>query len=114
MSPNFSTNLYGKYGNLGEIEAIPFSDHLPDFENIRHFDDKVSPATWVIRDEYTLLWFFFLRSAKVKKYGTLNFFLAQNHLGLEMSKRYSYSSHREIAYHRGIQAITYLDNKPSF
>ncbi len=42
-------------------------------------------------------------------------------MGLEISKRYSYSFHlmsvklcENIGYHGGIQAITFLGNRPSF
>ena len=48
------------------------------------------------------------------------FFLAQDHMGLEISKRYSsYSFHsisakpyEDIGYHSGIQAVTFLGNQP--
>ena len=46
----------------------------------------------------------------------------QDHMGLEISKRYySYSFHpmsaklyEDVDYHGGIQAITFLGNRPSF
>ncbi len=48
-----------------------------------------------------------------KIYGTLKCFLTRDHMGLEISKRYSYSfqptlakPHEDIAYHRGIRAVT--------
>ncbi len=55
-------------------------------------------------------------------YCTLKFLSAQDHIGLEISKRYSsYRFHlmstklyEDIAYHKGMQAITLLGNRPSF
>ncbi len=42
-------------------------------------------------------------------------------MGLEISKRYSYSFHpmsvklhEDIGYHGGIEAVTFLDNLPTF
>ncbi len=51
-------------------------------------------------------------------YGTLNFFLTQAHMGLEISKYCSYSFHpistklcEVITFHGGIQAIICLANR---
>ena len=51
-----------------------------------------------------------------KNYGTLKFFLTQDHMELEVSKRYFSTSfnqmwsklYQDVAYHGGIQAITFL------
>ena len=67
--------------------------------------------------------YFVRRAAKnYKNYATLKFLLTQDHMELEISKRYfSHSFHRtpsklyeNIAYHRGMQAITFLGNRLSF
>ncbi len=51
----------------------------------------------------------------------MKFLLIQDHMGLEISKRYSYSFHlmlaklyEDIGYHAGIHAIAFLGNRPSF
>ncbi len=71
-------------------------------------------------EQYRLLVFW--RCAKIKKkYGTLKFLLTQDHVELEISKRYSNSFrpmsvilYEGIAYHRGMQAITFLGKRLSF
>ena len=52
----------------------------------------------------------------------MKFFSTQDHMGLEISKRFSsYSFHlmsaklyKDISYHGGIQTITFFGNRPSF
>ncbi len=52
--------------------------------------------------------------------GRFEFFLAQDHMGLEISKGYpscsvqpfSAKPYENISYHKGIQGITFLDNRP--
>ena len=53
--------------------------------------------------------------------GTLKFLLTQDHMELEISKRYSYSFHpmsiklhEDIGYHGGIQTVTFLGNWSNF
>ena len=64
----------------------------------------------------------FWRSAKnCKNYGTLKFLWTQDHMGLEISKHYSYYSfhlmsdklYQDIGYHGGTQTITFVANRPS-
>ncbi len=53
-------------------------------------------------------------------YFHLEYFLTLDHIGLEISKRYSCTFNlmtpklHDIGYHRGIKAITFLGNRPSF
>ncbi len=59
--------------------------------------------------------YIFCRSAKFRKfYGTLKFFLTEDRMGREISRLDSYTfyrislkRYRDIAYHDGIQAITF-------
>ena len=60
------------------------------------------------------------RSAKLKTFGALKFFKAQEHMGLGISKRYSYSFHlisatlyEDIEYHSRIRAVPFLGSRPS-
>ena len=71
----------------------------------------------IVMGEYRLLRFW--RSAKnCKNYGTLKFFLTQDHMELEISNATSptvfIELYEDIAYHGVMQAITLLDNRPSF
>ena len=70
---------------------------------------------------YRLLFFGDLPTI-TKKYGTLNFFLTQDHIELEVSKCYFFYSfnqvwsklYGDIAYHGGMQTITFLGNRPIY
>ncbi len=68
------------------------------------------------------LWLFCGNLAKLKTfYGTLKFLLTQDHMGLEISKRYSSYSfypissklYEAIGYHDRIQAVTFRGDRPS-
>ena len=72
----------------------------------------------IVMVEYTGKLLLFWRPAKN---GTLKYLLTQDHMGLQISKRYSYRFHpmsvkryEDIGYHGGIKAITFLGDRPSF
>ncbi len=107
---------------------FPFRQHgtqwtqwEPTFQSA--ISPSFGPTSTKLHDKYVSHWRIqsctFLENKK--KYGTLKFSLTQDHVGLEISKRYSYSFHpksaklyEDIDYHGGIQANTFLGNLRSF
>ena len=66
-----------------------------------------------VKGEYRL--YLFWLPAESLKYVSLTFLVTQEHMGLEISKRYSYNFHpipakfyEDIGYHGGTQVITFL------